>query len=498
MLSSGNVMGKIIGFFREMLMAALFGTGVYVGAYRVAQTGMLMPIDLFLTNSQETGFTPLYVRYIKEDEERAKVFLFTVMMLFFVLALIIFLFLYFASCWWVNILAPGMNISGKTLAAAMLRIMALAVPFFILGMFFTYSAMAHGKYLAASLRSTIQSIGLILGSILTIYFKNPLLLAWGFTGAYIFYFIWLLNDLRGIGILHFKKYLSLDLARDSLRLFWRCVKPALMVPILIQGNTAVERIVASLVQNETVAAVDYAKFITETGVVLIAIPLGMVGLSVLSGLDPDLVHQKVGQVANIVLVLTIPFSFFIMTNSVDIVKVLYARGAFDQKSVAITAQILCGFSIGLWAQILSFYFIRILNAQLRNVEVFLYVSISVFLDIGIKLLLYRNLGPIVLGLGMSVNSIVLFLLTCNALKLVRDLRTSALYMAFGTILYAILNSFISIYLINLSHVYRLIMIVGISCVFWVGYIFLIPHLRESLYPVWNKLYSFIKWIFKSN
>jgi len=50
-------MGKIIGFFREMLMAALFGTGVYVGAYRVAQTGMLMPIDLFLTNSLETGFT---------------------------------------------------------------------------------------------------------------------------------------------------------------------------------------------------------------------------------------------------------------------------------------------------------------------------------------------------------------------------------------------------------------------------------------------------------
>ena len=61
----------------------------------------------------------------------------------------------------------------------MLHVMALAVPLYILGMLMAYLEMAHGRYLTASLRSTIQSVGLISGSLLAIYFKNPLFLAWG-------------------------------------------------------------------------------------------------------------------------------------------------------------------------------------------------------------------------------------------------------------------------------------------------------------------------------
>ncbi|MEG3065002.1 hypothetical protein [Acetomicrobium sp.] len=46
-LSSGSVIGKLVGFLREILMAALFGTGTHVAAYRVAQTAMLMPTEFF-------------------------------------------------------------------------------------------------------------------------------------------------------------------------------------------------------------------------------------------------------------------------------------------------------------------------------------------------------------------------------------------------------------------------------------------------------------------
>jgi len=343
-------------------------------------------------------------------------------MLFLLLAGIIFLFLYLGSSWWVKILAPGMDDTSKALTASMLHVMALAVPLYLLGMLMAYLKMAHGRYLTASLRSTIQSVGLISGSLLAIYLKNPLFLAWGFVFTYLFYLLWLLSSLYNLGLLHFKATLSRHLAIETFRAFWNSVRPVLVIPLLIQGNIAIERIVASLIGSTAIAAVDYAKFVTETGVILIAAPLGMVGLSAMSGLDSNLVRQKVGQIANVVLIFMIPVSIFVACNNVDIVRILYARGAFDQESVEVTSKILLGFSIGMWAQVLSYYFIRVLNSQLRNTEVLIYTSISILIDVGIKLLLYKNFGPMVLGLGISVNSIVLWLFITCALNLYKELK----------------------------------------------------------------------------
>ena len=488
-LSSGSVIGKFIGFLREILMAALFGTGTYVAAYRVAQTAMLMPIEFFLTNSLEAGFVPLYVRYAKEDPKKARAFLTVTVMLFLLLAGIIFLFLYLGSSWWVKILAPGMDDTSKALTASMLHVMALAVPLYILGMLMAYLKMAHGRYLTASLRSTIQSVGLISGSLLAIYFKNPLFLAWGFVFAYLFYLLWLLSSLYNLGLLHFKATLSRHLAIETFRAFWKSVRPVLIVPLLIQGNIAIERIVASLIGSTTIAAVDYAKFVTETGVILIAAPLGMVGLSALSGLDPDLVRQKVGQIANIVLIFMIPISLFIACNNVDIVHILYARGAFDQESVEVTSKILLGFSIGMWAQVLSYYFIRVLNSQLRNTEVLIYTSISILIDVGIKLLLYKNFGPMVLGLGLSVNSIVLWLFITYALNLYKELKDTFLSLAVGSLFYIVAYIFISQKLIGLSHIVHFISIATISCLYWIFYVLLQPRLRKYVYLLIGSLHD---------
>lgn len=495
MLSSGSVVGKLVGFLREVLMAALFGTGTYVGAYRVAQTAMLMPIELFLTNSLEAGFVPLYVRYAKDDPKRAKVFLSSIVVLFLLLATAIFLLLFFSSSWWVKTLAPGMDTSSKALTASMLRIMALAAPLYILGMLLSYLEMIYGKYIAASFRSTIQSIGLISGALLAFYFNDPLFLAWGFTGAYGVYLLWVLGRLCGIGILRYPAGLSWDSAKEALWTFWRCVRPVLFVPILIQGGIAVERIVASLFGIRAIAALDYAKFITETGVIIVAAPLGMVGLSTLSGLDPNLVRQKVGQIANVVLILTIPISVFILYYHTSIINAIYARGAFDQESVTITAKILFGFSIGLWAQVLSYYFIRILNAQLRNIEVMLYTSVAIFLDIGVKLLLYKSLGPIVLGLGVSVNSVILCFLTVRALRLGKELYLTFFWMAIGVIIYILLHA--TVYNIGISQQYlskftNLSAELALFLLYWAIYIFIVPNLRIYIYPFFiNKLHDLL-------
>ena len=81
------------------------------GLSRFPQIAMLMLIELFLTNSLEAGFVPLYVRYAKSDSKSSSFWM--ALYYFLLLAGIIFLFLYLGSSWWVKIVAPGMDDASK-------------------------------------------------------------------------------------------------------------------------------------------------------------------------------------------------------------------------------------------------------------------------------------------------------------------------------------------------------------------------------------------------
>lgn len=54
------MLSKVLGLVREVLMAKFFGTGDVNGAYRIAQTGTLVPINFMTSDSLNSAFIPLY------------------------------------------------------------------------------------------------------------------------------------------------------------------------------------------------------------------------------------------------------------------------------------------------------------------------------------------------------------------------------------------------------------------------------------------------------
>ncbi|MDS0113456.1 hypothetical protein QYE88_26710, partial [Enterobacter hormaechei subsp. steigerwaltii] len=70
-LLGGNMLSKVLGLVREVLMAKFFGTGDINGAYRIAQTGTLVPINFMTSDSLNSAFIPLYKKYLTENEFRA-------------------------------------------------------------------------------------------------------------------------------------------------------------------------------------------------------------------------------------------------------------------------------------------------------------------------------------------------------------------------------------------------------------------------------------------
>lgn len=475
---AGNLVGKVLGVFREIIIAGFYGTSSQVGAYRISQSTSLIPVNFFTSDTLNSGFIPLFKRYKAISDEKAQSLFCILQFILGSIGLLISVFLYIFSSDAVTFIAPGISLQDSALAAQFVEVMALSLPFYILSALYANLAMANNHYFLISIRPTIQSAGMILGVLLACWLDNLMFFAWGFSFAYMFLFVLSVFELSKK---HFLWVSLIDL-KEIMADLWKVIKPLLWLPIFLQGNIIIEKMVASYMSIETIAAVDYAKFITETGIVLLAIPIGYVGLSELSNLGRHETKEKLKTIIPRVLLITIPLSFFIFWNSEIITSIVFERGAFDGESVTLTSMILMGLSIGFWAQVISYVLIKALSANYRNKEVLIYMMISLLLGAMFNIAFFKQLGAITLGLGVSVYGIALLLLTLNAYKMLSDILPILMLLIFGGIGYS--------FLINQFVFYDLISFV-LSCVlftvYWLAFIFLIPNTRVLVTPFFLKI-----------
>ncbi len=223
-----------------------------------------------------------------------------------------------------------------------------------------------------------------------------------------------------------------------------------------------------------------------------AVPLGMVGIVTFSGQDSSIIKQKLEQIMQLLLIFVVPISLFIVYYHLDIVRVVYARGAFDIVSAKITGQILFGIGVGLWADILSYFLIKVLYAQLRSKEVFIYTFIAVVLDILVKLLLYKRLGPLVLGLGMSVNAIIRCVFVIHAFGLIHPFYSSLMRIMLASMPYIFMCFLISHLFTNSSEILYLALSIVLFIVYWTIYTLLNPQSRVHISPLLEKFKGFAK------
>ena len=481
---SGGIIGKLLAVPRELLMASLFGTSMIASAYRIAESALLIPVNFFISDMLNAVFIPLFQRYSGEDKNRAQRLFLALLAIFMIIAVMLTVTLLWKAPSWVHTLAPGFDAESGNLAILFVRVLALGTIFYILSVLFSYRELVDGGYKLTSTRAGIQSLGLIAGTLTAFWTGRSVFLAWGFVGAYFLQSLW-------GGLLLFRRKLlflpsggifceSRLMVNDS----WRILKPLLALPLLMQGGFVVERAIASLIGVRVVASVDYAKFITETGMALLAIPLGLAGLSAWSGLDPDALKERLQKIVPFILIVTVPFSSFLLFHNHLLVKVLYARGAFDAESTTITASVLAGLAAGFWAQVAGYVLIKALNSQLRNREVVLFVAAALSANILVIVSLFKVLGPLALGLGASVNGVILLFLTTRVFSLSKKIIPVIVWLGAGAVPY----SFVAFRIAGDTKIAMAAALL-LFCIYWGLFIFAIPLLRSSFFQV---LARFIK------
>nr|WP_319384892.1 murein biosynthesis integral membrane protein MurJ [uncultured Roseibium sp.] len=361
-VGGATMLSRVLGFVRDVLLAAAVGTGPVADAFAVAFRLPNLFRRLFAEGAFNSAFIPLFGRAVEEDgDEGARRFAGEIgaALLFCLLALtaVAQIFMPFV----VLGLAPGF--SGDSAKFDLTVLMArIAFPYlifmsllaFLAGILNTYQRFAAAAF-APVMLNVVMSI--VLGSVLVAGVEDNtelgIILSAGVTFGGIVQLLVVVADLKRLG---FRIPVFRPRYTKSARRLLVLGIPGIIAGGVTQLNIAVGTIIASL-QDGANAMLYFADRLYQ-------LPLGVIGIGIGVVLLPSLTRQlRAGEVGayqvslnralEISLVLTLPAAVALAVVPHEIVSVLFQRVRFDAAAVDGTAAALMAFSFGLPAFVLN-------------------------------------------------------------------------------------------------------------------------------------------------
>jgi len=480
----GNLASKGLALLREVLFAAWFGVGDTAAGFRISQTAFLSPIHVLLNEALSAGLVPLYKKYYEEDKEKARLLVLSAISLSMLFSALIGFILTSFSAEVAYFFAPGASHSAHAIASALISILGLATPFYVLSGMLSFLEAAHGRYNAIAWRPILLNFGSIVGAALAVYLDHVHWLATGILISHVAFFLWTCNQFRKLDRLWPKEKQPSHVVCKVLRRFHLGILPLMGLPLVWQVNVLTERVVSSWIGTAIIPSVDYARFISDTTVQLIAVPLGILTMATRGGSSQKDMHEHVVSVVAAVMLMSFPIAAFIGFNAEAIVRLLFARGAFDAQSVALTASVLrfMGGSAGM--TITAYYLVKALNAQLRNREALLFTVLACAANMAVNFSLWPYFGANTIGLGVAVYGTILLILCFSSLGLWRELIALMGWLGAGVVIQgatSVLTDSFLLYPLNL------VTNAALAIVIWVSILLLAPAARMAAKPVLRRL-----------
>jgi putative peptidoglycan lipid II flippase len=347
---------RIMGFARETLMAAALGNGPIADAFYAAFRFPNLFRRLFAEGAFNTAFVPLFAKEIEANGvDGAKRFSEEVFGVLFSVLLLITILMELSMPLLVNwIIAPGFADD----AAKQALTVRLAMVMFPYLMCMSLTAMLSGMlnslqhYFAAAIAPIFLNAAMIAALAYSLYFNTAdVETAWYLSYAVLIAGILQMAVLYA-GVRHAGMSIGLRWPRitpNVKRLLWLAL-PAAATGGITQINAMIGQAVASS-KDGAISALQYADRIYQ-------LPLGVVGIAVGVVLLPELAralksgHEKEAahlqnRSLEFVLFLILPAAAALWILSVDIVRVVYERGAFGETTTQTVAGTLALYAIGL-------------------------------------------------------------------------------------------------------------------------------------------------------
>lgn len=348
-----TMVSRVLGFARDMLIAAILGAGPVADAFFVALKLPNLFRRLFGEGAFNAAFVPEFSGLLAaEGPDAARRFAqesFGVMTFWLLLVTILG---EIAMPGVIKVIAPGFAATPEKFALAV-TLTRITFPYLIL---ICLAALVSG-ILNGMERYTAAAASYVLFNVISIacmLWLTPYTataghaLSWGVTLSGVVQLGLLMWAARNAGM-------GLGFPRPRLtprvKVLLRRMAPGLVGAGVTQLNLAVDVIIASLLPAGTVSLLYYADRVQQ-------LPLGVIGTAVGTALLPLLSRQVRGGEAEAAivtlnraieytLVLTLPAAMALVVSAYPIMLALFGRGAFDAESARLSAQALSAYGIGL-------------------------------------------------------------------------------------------------------------------------------------------------------
>lgn len=346
---------RVVGFIRDVMIAAYLGTGPVAEAYNVAFRLPNMFRRFFAEGAFNTAFVPMFAKRLEAGEdprsfaEEAFSGLFSVVLVVSLVATLLMPWLIFA-------LAAGFVGDERfDLAVNYGRICFPYILFISLTALLSGLLNAGGRFIAAAAAPVLMNLILIVAMLLADHYGWDMgsAMAWStpVSGLAQFLTVWWAARRMGFPLRLRRPRLSPDMKR-----LLAVAAPSVLAGGVVQLNLIVGQQVGSFFEG-AVAWLTYADRLYQ-------LPLGVVGIAIGIVLLPDIsrrlkAEDTVGgryaynRATEFALFLTVPAAVGLTVAAYPVISVLFKRGAFLDSDVGPTALALAIYGIGLPAFVLQ-------------------------------------------------------------------------------------------------------------------------------------------------
>ena len=412
-----TMLSKVLGFGREIILGYFYGTSAYSDVYIVA---MNIPLVVFssIGVALVTTFIPLYQEALtSKGEERALKFSNNVMSIVVILSIILGVLGFVFAEPLVKLFAMHYTGEKLELAVKFVRIMIGGVVFIGLSNLMTSYLQIKGDFTIPGMIGFPNNIIIITSIILSAVTGNIYILAIGTLIGMLSQFLFQVPFAIKKG---YKFKPTIDFKDEYLKKMLWLVMPVLIGVAVNQINAMVDRSLASGLEDGVITALNNANRLNGFVMGMFIATLGAVIYPTLSKLSTENNKEKfaesVANSVNCVNLLVVPASVGAMILATPVVRILFERGAFNDRSTMLTATALVFYSVGMVGfglrDILGKVFYSLKDTKTPMIN----GIIAVVLNIVLNIALVKVMGHGGLALATSLSAIICIILLFISLK----------------------------------------------------------------------------------
>ena len=409
-----TLLSRILGFVRDILIAAWLGTGPVAEAFLVAFALPNMFRRFFAEGAFNMAFVPMFSKKV-EAQNDAKAFAQNALA---ALSLVLIVFTILATIfmpWLVLAMASGFRGDERfDIAVTLGRIVFVYILFISLAALFSGVLNATGRFMAAAAAPVLLNV-ILIGTLLLANAgfgvslvgdlegaRHGTLLSFGviLAGVAQLVLVWWAAARAGYPLRPALPRPSPELKRLAI-----IAAPAALAGGVVQVNLLIGRQVASFFDG-AVAWLAYADRLYQ-------LPLGVVGIAIGIVLLPDLSRRlqaadvrgsrtALSRAAEMSLALAVPAAVALAVIPGSLVSALFERGAFDASDTAATALACAVYGLGLPAFVMQKVLQPLFFAREDTRRPFYYALAAMFVNAALAIGLMSWLGFIAAAIGTTV------------------------------------------------------------------------------------------------